>query len=116
MGLSEKQVKDMLETLGFKPGMCTIVVDGQKSQFYYSNMGRVFPRYHYDGAYLGMTQGDNSRNYEVGDEFNYNGNIYAMDEDGHINVPYGEDIFNCLSSPVGKLAKQMQAEASTGAQ
>lgn len=112
LGLSEEQVKGMLKTLGFQPGMCTIMADGEKSQFYYSNNGRVYPKYHYDGAYDGMTNADNSRDYEVGDEFNYNGKIYAMDEEGHINIPYGEDIFNCLSRPVGKLAKQMQT-AST---
>lgn len=63
-----------------------------------------YPKYHYDGAYLGMTQGDNLRVYEPGDEFNYNGNLYTMDENGHINVPYGEDIFHCLSRPKGKYA------------
>ena len=42
--------------------------------------------------------------YCLGDEFNYNGHTYTMDENGHINVPYGEDLFNCLSRPKGKMS------------
>lgn len=61
-----------------------------------------------------MTQGDNLINYEVGDEFNYNGTIYRMDQNGHINVPYGEDIFHCLSRPESKFAKKLRGEMQTG--
>ncbi len=31
-----------------------------------------------------LTQGNNLVNYEPGEEFNYNGTIYTMDEEGHI--------------------------------
>ena len=102
LGLSHEKVRSMLDTLGFEPGMCTINVGGKENTFYYSHNGNIYPKYHYDGIYQGMTVADNSDNYEVGDEFNYNGHIYTMDEKGHINVPYGEDVFNCLSRPKGK--------------
>lgn len=104
ISLSESKVREIMGKLGFEPGMCNIKIDGKDNEFFYSNDGRLYPKYHYDGAYLGMTQGDNSRVYEPGDEFNYNGNLYTMDENGHINVPYGEDIFHCLSRPKGKYA------------
>lgn len=39
--------------------------------------GRLYPMYYYNGAYMGMTQGDNLANYEPGEE----------------------NIFNCLSRP-----------------
>ncbi len=108
LGFSESQVRDMMAKLGFQPGMCTIQADGVKNTFFYSNDGRLYPMYHYNGAYTGMTQGDNLFDYEPGEEFNYNGTIYTMDEEGHFNVPYGEDIFNCLSRPESKLAKKMR--------
>lgn len=108
ISLSKKEVKDMMDTLGFEPGWCTIAVNGEENTFYYSNNGKVYPKYEYDGNYLGMTQGDNSRVYEIGAEFNYNGTIYTMDEKGHINIPYGEDLFHCLSRPESKYAKEMK--------
>lgn len=73
------------------------MVDGEKNQFYYSNNGRVYPKYHYDGAYDGMTNADNSSDYEVGDEFNYNGNIYAMDAEGQYHgIGYNQRIVKAL--------------------
>lgn len=112
--LDESKVKRMMDQLGFEPGMCTIMVDGKENTFFYGHDGRLYPKYQYDGAYIGMTQGDNLINYEVGDEFNYNGTIYRMDQNGHINVPYGEDIFNCLSRPESKFAKKLRGEMQTG--
>lgn len=108
ISLSKKEVRDMMDKLGFEPGWCTILVNGEENTFFYSNNGKVYPKYEYDGNYLGITQGDNSRVYEIGAEFNYNGTIYTMDEEGHINVPYGEDIFNCISRPESKYAKEMK--------
>ncbi len=110
--LSYEKVQTMLDELGFEPGICKIIVDGQENTFFYSNNGRVYPQYHYDAAYSGMTQGDNRQAYEIGAEFNYNGNIYQMDEEGHINVPYGEDIFNCLSRPPGIRSQQKESGQS----
>lgn len=107
---SQDEVKSMLDTLGFEPGMCTINIDGEENTFYYSNNGKIYPKYHYDAIYKGLIYFDNSINYEVGDEFNFNGNIYTMDENGHINVPYGEDVLNCLSRPKTKLYYQLLSQ------
>ena len=103
-----KEVRDIIDALGFKPGMCTVKVNGNVSTFYYSNDGNIYPKYHYDGLYKGYTEYDNRDKYNVGDELNINGNIYTVDEEGHVNVPYGEDLFNVISYPETKLAKTLR--------
>lgn len=103
-----KEVRDIIDALGFKPGMCTVKVNGNVSTFYYSNDGNIYPKYHYDGLYKGFTEYDNRDKYNVGDELNINGSIYTVDEEGHVNVPYGEDLFNVISRPESKLAKMLR--------
>lgn len=103
-----QEVREIIDALGFKQGMCTVKVNGIVSTFYYSNNGNIYSKYQYDGLYKGFTEYDNCEDYNVGDELNINGNIYTVDEEGHINVPYGEDLFNVIGRPESKLAKALK--------
>lgn len=103
--LSENEVQEILSDLGIDEGFFTLNIGDVSHSYYYSGDGRVYAKYEYDGMYAGFTQADMRDEYDTGDEWQVNGKTYVVDKNGHLNVPYGEDIFHFSKRPLNKTYK-----------
>ena len=98
--ITEDDITALLEELGVKKGFFTVNIGSESRTYLYSNDGRVHTQFEYDGRYYAYTDSSvRLSHFDVGDEWIIAGKKYALDEEGRLAIPYGEDIFDVNYAP-----------------
>ena len=98
MEYSPNDVRGRLADAGVKTGFFTVTIgDCSATQFLTQgkNAVAVYSKEQYDQRYNNhIMNGRISRNYKSGDVFTIAGKEYTVDNNGKLDVPYGEDIWD----------------------
>ena len=98
--ITKEDITQLLEELGIEKGFLTVNIGSESRTYLYSNDGRVHTKFEYDGRYYSYTDSNVRLDYyDVGDEWVIAGKTYTLNEEGHLEIPYGEDIFDVNKSP-----------------
>lgn len=98
--ITKEEITQLLEELGIEKGFFTVNIGSESRTYLYSNDGRVHTKFEYDGRYYSYTDSNVRLDYyDVGDEWVIAGKTYTLNEEGHLEIPYGEDIFDVNKSP-----------------
>ena len=98
MEYSPNDVRERLADAGVKTGFFTVTI-GDRSATQFLTQGKnavaVYSKEQYDQRYSNhIMNGRISRNYKSGDVFTIAGKEYTVDNNGKLDVPYGEDIWD----------------------
>ena len=100
MGLtySAEDTRNRLHNAGIQKGFFQVTVgDHTATQFLSEgkNAAAVYSKAYYDDQYYNFIKsGGISRDYKSGDVFRIGGKEYTVDNNGKLDVPYGEDIWD----------------------
>ncbi|MBU3217753.1 hypothetical protein LL033_24380 (plasmid) [Clostridium estertheticum] len=87
---SNTEIKDMLGSVGIKPGFFEIKSDTTSNKFYMLDDGTIYPQYQVDGirGALNLTNYF-KEGYTKDSVFTIDGKDFKLDDSGHLNVPEG---------------------------
>lgn len=100
MGLSfsKEEIKEYLSEADIEPGFVTIKIGDEVATQYYSQtktLGMIQSKERYDIKYNALTTGTSGlTEFAPGSIVKVGGVEYTIDENHHINIPYGADIYD----------------------
>ncbi len=88
---SHKEVKNLLEHLGFKPGKIEIGIEGSfKSTYFFTHDGELYAEYESEARIRAINSTNHlERGVPAGSIWRIDGNEYPMDENGYFHIPSG---------------------------
>ena len=87
---SNTDIKDMLGSVGIKPGFFEIKNDTKSNEFYMTDNGTLYPKYDVDATRQALNTIDFSKEgYTKDSVFTIDGKDYKLDDNGHLDVPEG---------------------------
>ncbi|MBK1811926.1 hypothetical protein JHL18_14995 [Clostridium sp. YIM B02505] len=89
-GYSNKEVKDILGSIGIKPGWFEVKSSSQDNKFYLVDNGLVYPEYQVEAERRAFNQRNwFNDGFTTDSVFTIEGKHYKLDKSGHLNVPKG---------------------------
>lgn len=105
LSFSKEEIKGYLSEAGIEPGFVTIKMGDKVATQYYSQsktLGIIQSKERYDIKYNALTSGRSGlTEFEPGSVVKVGGVEYIIDENHHINIPYGADIYD-IEYPIKK--------------
>ena len=98
LSFSKEEIKEYLSEAGIEPGFVTIKMGDKVATQYYSQtktLGMIQSKERYDIKYNALTSGTSGlTEFAPGSIGKVGGVEYTIDENHHINIPYGVDIYD----------------------
>ncbi|MFL0198244.1 hypothetical protein ACJDU8_22165 [Clostridium sp. WILCCON 0269] len=89
-GYSNTEIKEILNSVGIKPGWFEIKNGSQTNKFYLLDNGLIYPEYQVEAERRAFSQSNWFEDgYTSNSVFIVDGKEYKLDENGHLNIPEG---------------------------
>lgn len=87
---SNTEIKNMLGSVGIKPGFFEVKNDTKANKFYMLDDGTIYPEYQVEAHRQGFNQTNWFKDgYTKNSSFLIDGKEYKLDDNGHLNIPEG---------------------------